>query len=427
MSGIALTATYRLQMNAGFTFEHARARVDYFAQLGVSHLYLSPILAARRGSTHGYDVVDPTRINPELGTERDLRALSQRAARATDGPHRRHRSQPHGNRRRESVLGRCARARRTISLLAMVRHRLDVERRGSRQDRSARARPTSSSECSRAASCRWSFAKARRRASSYLSHSFPGRSRRRCRPICSSRRSIPRKPASWRSSTPVSRDGTAFARCSRDQHYRLADWRRGSTEINYRRFFDVSDLVALRVEDPTVFDETHALMLHLVRDGVVDGLRIDHVDGLLDPQAYLDRLRAATSPDTPIVVEKILVVRRTALATTGRCKARRATSSSTISRTCFTSRAASREIETFYRRLRRLGTHDVPRDRAHGQSECAQRLAARRRRSACAPAVTDRARRSKALADGRADVGAGRVHRRAAGLSNVCRRAHVAG
>src|SRR5258705_4882920 len=76
MSGIALTATYRLQMNAGFTFEHARARVDYFAQLGVSHLYLSPILAARRGSTHGYDVVDPTRINPTLGTERDLRALS---------------------------------------------------------------------------------------------------------------------------------------------------------------------------------------------------------------------------------------------------------------------------------------------------------------------------------------------------------------
>src|SRR5215212_6378480 len=77
MSRPQLTATYRVQMNAGFTFAHARARVDYFARLGVSHLYLSPILAARRGSMHGYDVVDPTKINPELGTESDLRALSE--------------------------------------------------------------------------------------------------------------------------------------------------------------------------------------------------------------------------------------------------------------------------------------------------------------------------------------------------------------
>src|SRR5215218_3098652 len=72
-----LTATYRLQMNAGFPFAAARERVDYFARLGVSHLYLSPILAARRGSMHGYDVVDPTKINPELGTEADLRALAE--------------------------------------------------------------------------------------------------------------------------------------------------------------------------------------------------------------------------------------------------------------------------------------------------------------------------------------------------------------
>src|SRR5262249_33215890 len=71
-----LTATYRLQMSAGFTLSDALARVGYFERLGVSHLYLSPILAARRGSQHGYDVVDPTRINPELGTETDLRALA---------------------------------------------------------------------------------------------------------------------------------------------------------------------------------------------------------------------------------------------------------------------------------------------------------------------------------------------------------------
>ena len=72
-----LTSTYRLQMNAGFTFAQARAQVPYFARLGVSHLYCSPILAARRGSMHGYDVVDPTRLNPELGTEEELRALAR--------------------------------------------------------------------------------------------------------------------------------------------------------------------------------------------------------------------------------------------------------------------------------------------------------------------------------------------------------------
>ncbi|HEY5061986.1 MAG TPA: alpha-amylase family glycosyl hydrolase, partial [Gemmatimonadaceae bacterium] len=72
-----LTATYRLQMNAGFTLAQARERVEYLATLGVSHLYLSPIFAARRGSMHGYDVVDPTRVNPEIGSEADLRVLSQ--------------------------------------------------------------------------------------------------------------------------------------------------------------------------------------------------------------------------------------------------------------------------------------------------------------------------------------------------------------
>ena len=74
-----LTATYRLQMNAGFTLSNARARVEYFARLGVSHLYCSPIFAARSGSTHGYDVVDPTRLNPELGTE-DERAADEAVA-----------------------------------------------------------------------------------------------------------------------------------------------------------------------------------------------------------------------------------------------------------------------------------------------------------------------------------------------------------
>jgi len=95
------------------------------------------------------------------------------------------------------------------------------------------------------------------------------------------------------------------------QHYRLTFWRRGPAEINYRRFFDVNDLAALRQEDPEVFAATHELVLDLVAEGSLDGLRIDHVDGLLDPLGYLERLRAeverrADGATFPIVVEKIL-------------------------------------------------------------------------------------------------------------------------
>src|SRR5579859_3335379 len=90
------------------------------------------------------------------------------------------------------------------------------------------------------------------------------------------------------------------------QFYELVDWRRANAELNYRRFFAVSDLAALRVELPHVFEATHAEPLRWVREGLVDGLRIDHPDGLRDPGGYLDRLRTEAGPDAWIVVEKIL-------------------------------------------------------------------------------------------------------------------------
>ena len=91
----------------------------------------------------------------------------------------------------------------------------------------------------------------------------------------------------------------------RRQNYRLAYWRTASEELSYRRFFNIDTLVGLRIEDPRVFDDTHRLILDLVARGVVDGLRVDHVDGLRDPETYLDRLRNA-SRGTYVVVEKIL-------------------------------------------------------------------------------------------------------------------------
>ena len=291
-------------MNAGFTLAQARARVDYFAMLGVSHLYLSPIFAARRGSMHGYDVVDPARVNPEIGTESELRVLSQDLHRHGMGlvidivPN--HMGIGPENSYWDDVLTYGERSRyaqwfdidwtaghgphRTLTLPVLADELETVLGRGEL-----------SIELVEAAGPRIK----------YLSHSFP------------------LDPASLPPDLQLAQVDPEEARELADvystprwqdrlralldaQHYRLEFWRRGPRDINYRRFFDVNDLAALRMEDPRVFAETHVLALRLVREGTVDGLRVDHVDGLLDPTDYLARLRSATSPETLIFVEKIL-------------------------------------------------------------------------------------------------------------------------
>jgi (1->4)-alpha-D-glucan 1-alpha-D-glucosylmutase len=296
-----LTATYRLQMNAGFPLAAARKRVEYFHRLGVSHLYLSPILAARRGSMHGYDVVDPTRINPELGTEDDLRALAADLHARNMGlvvdivPN--HMGIGPENSRWDDVLTHGDRSRyarwfdidwasgKGKVILPILGDDLEkVLERGEltvtvREGETPRVR--------------------------YFRNSFP------------------LDPATLPPELQLATfdpeetgeladlfSGTAGRGRLREllqmQHYRLVHWREGSRAINYRRFFEVDDLAAVRVEDPEVFDESHAYTLALVRDGVIDGLRVDHVDGLADPRGYLERLRAAIPPGVPIFVEKIL-------------------------------------------------------------------------------------------------------------------------
>lgn len=170
-------ATYRLQLGPQLGFEEVRALVPYLRDLGISHLYLSPSLQARSGSTHGYDVVDPTRVSHALGGEEGLRAL------AADG-------------------------------LAIV---LDI----------------------------------------VPNHMGIGEENR------------------WWSDP--------------DERERVFDVDRVAGY--YRRFFDIDDLAGVRVEDPDVFELTHRKVLSLVADGVIDGLRIDHPDGLADPAGYLERLR----------------------------------------------------------------------------------------------------------------------------------------
>jgi (1->4)-alpha-D-glucan 1-alpha-D-glucosylmutase len=291
-------------MNARFTLADARHWLPYFAELGVSHLYLSPIVAARRGSMHGYDVIDPTRINPEIGTEAVLRELAAEAAEREMGlivdivPN--HMGIGAENRYWDDVLMHGERSPYArwfdIDWSASVdgHHKVVLPVLGDELDavlaRGELSVTVATGEAPRV---------------TYYSQSFPA--------------DVSTLPpelqlaitdaeetgelATWFSGV-AGRD--RLRRLLEAQHYRLVHWRRGPAEINYRRFFEVNDLAALRVEDDDVFRETHAFMLGLVHDGVVAGLRVDHIDGLLDPRGYLERLRAAVPAGTPIFVEKIL-------------------------------------------------------------------------------------------------------------------------
>jgi (1->4)-alpha-D-glucan 1-alpha-D-glucosylmutase len=192
-------STYRLQCNREFTLDDAAALVPYFADLGIDWLYLSPIFAANPGSTHGYDVVDPTRINDELGGRGALERL------------------------------------RVATTAAGLRILLDI---------------VPNHQAASDANPYW-------------------------------RRALEQRDPGW-----------------------FDMWWDGD-DLHYRRFFDVGELVAVRVEEQWVFDATHALIVELVGDELVDGLRVDHIDGLTDPEEYLERLREATN-GAYVVVEKIL-------------------------------------------------------------------------------------------------------------------------
>jgi (1->4)-alpha-D-glucan 1-alpha-D-glucosylmutase len=299
-----LTATYRLQLNAGFTFSHARSAIDYFARLGVSHLYCSPVLAARAGSMHGYDVVDPARINPELGTEDDLRGLSHDLHANDMGlildivPN--HMGMGAENPYWDDVL--------TYGERSRYARWFDIDWSTNPADRRKLVLPILGDELDRALE-RGELGVRLRRGNEprieYFNHSFPI-DPSTLPPELQLAQTDPVEASELAGvfSGPAAHDRLHVLLDA--QHYELVSFRRGWSEVNYRRFFDVADLVGLRMEDPEVFAETHALILRLVGEGVVDGLRVDHIDGLLDPSGYLTRLRASIPADAPIFVEKIL-------------------------------------------------------------------------------------------------------------------------
>ena len=305
-------ATARLQLHAGFTLDDARARVGYYADMGISHLYLSPITRARAGSTHGYDVIDHAAVNPELGGEPALERLAQAARRRGLGliadivPNHMAADPANAWWRDVLALGQAS---------AYSRH-FDIDWHA--PDPALRGRillPVLADPYGDALA-RGDIRLRQGPAEGLFEIETPGGRY----PVAAS--SIPRGfggQALLRLHDPRGRDGRERLHGLLErQHYRLAWWRTAPDQINWRRFFEISELVGVRVEDEAVFDAVHALVLRLYAQGILDGLRIDHVDGLASPGAYLRRLRqglARAGPARPaacaqdrayLVVEKIL-------------------------------------------------------------------------------------------------------------------------
>ncbi len=274
------TATYRFQIQPAFTFDDAAEQADYLAALGVSHAYLSPVLQPAPGSTHGYDVVDHSRLNEEAGGraafDRMVGRLREHGVRAVADVVPNHMTVPspaYLNRQWWSLLrdGRQSEFAHWFDVdWDAADGRVLMPVLGSSLQEVLAAGELTIDGAGGANGDEWVVR--------YYDHQFPVR------------------PGTEALDLP---DLLAA------QAYRLAHWREGGDELNYRRFFDVTTLAAVRVEDPEVFDATHALLLELVRAGELDGLRIDHPDGLADPRGYLDRLADATG-DSWVVAEKIL-------------------------------------------------------------------------------------------------------------------------
>jgi (1->4)-alpha-D-glucan 1-alpha-D-glucosylmutase len=379
----APVATYRIQLHHAFTFRDLAALTPYLDHLGVSDAYCSPILTARRGSTHGYDICDHREINPELGTRAELEAVAAALhARAMglivdfvpnhmgidaatnawwrdvleNGP-----SSPYARyfdidwlpvkaELRDKVLLpilgdqygrvlergelRLAYADGTLVLHYFDRslpigprhaplvfgHRLDrlIATHGEEADDIRELRdvltmltdipPTNDTSESAAATRQRLRDDARRRLAALTERSTAIQTH-----VEDAVRAFNGEPG-------IAASFDQLHTLLEMQVYRLAYWRTAFDEINYRRFFDINELAGLRMEDPSVFADTHALILDLIAEGVIGGLRLDHPDGLFDPTAYFEDLVRAIAdrsgldaslgesiaPPVYLVVEKIL-------------------------------------------------------------------------------------------------------------------------
>ncbi|WP_223545050.1 malto-oligosyltrehalose synthase [Pseudomonas sp. A-B-19] len=353
-----LRATLRLQFHKGFTLEDAVPLVPYFARLGISHVYASPLLRARAGSMHGYDVVDPTRVNPELGGEAALRSLvdalhghdmglildivsNHMAVGGSDNPWwldllewgrlspygeffdiQWHSPDPlmegqlllpflgsdYGVALQDGTLPLRFDAWHASFHVEYYEHRFPICPRDYGELLKVDA-PLDTQQAEQLKSLADRFSTLSYQTNAH-SLALPLKAELRdlvCDPAIA--QAIDRHLKNYDSVTDE-----GFQRLHNlleRQSYRLASWRTAADDINWRRFFDINELAGLRVERPTVFEATHTKIFQLVAEGLIDGLRIDHIDGLADPRGYCRKLRRrvdslSAGRHLPIYVEKIL-------------------------------------------------------------------------------------------------------------------------
>ena len=349
-----LRATVRLQFHKGFTLDEAVPLVPYFARLGISHIYASPLLAARAGSMHGYDVVDPTRVNPELGGEPALRRLvaalrehdmglildivsNHMAVGGGDNPWwldllewgrlspygeffdiQWHSPDPlmegqlllpflgtdYGIALQDGTLPLVFNAESGTFHVEHYEHHFPI----CPGDYGELLKPDEpANEALKSLADRFSS----------LSYQTDARSlsislKEELQQLASDPHILQAIEHHLTRYDSKTEDG--FQRLHQlleRQSYRLASWRTAADDINWRRFFDINELGGLRVERPAVFEATHGKIFQLIEEGLIDGLRIDHVDGLADPRGYCRKLRRrldflAPGRHLPIYVEKIL-------------------------------------------------------------------------------------------------------------------------
>ncbi len=267
-------STYRIQLGPKFGFAQVIDIAGYLADLGITHVYLSPITEAAAGSTHGYDVTNPTRIDAELGgPEGFARMASELRGHGLgillDIVPNHVAVLTHENRWWWDVL--------KFGQASAFAAYFDIDWESPGEDLRGKVLvPILGDDDDELALDMWNDEPVLRY------HEYR----------------LPVDPATLTEPEPLVPE--LLAR----QHYLVAHWREGTQRLNYRRFFDITSLAGIRQEDPAVFAATHELVAPLAADRVVDGLRVDHIDGLKDPEAYLNRLAEATS-EAWVVVEKI--------------------------------------------------------------------------------------------------------------------------
>lgn len=323
------TSTYRIQFRNGMTFDKAVELVPYLRDLGISHLYASPIFTAAKGSTHGYDVTDSNEFEPELGGREGFDRLSAALKDAGLGliidivPN--HMASDLENRWWRSIVewGKDSRYSHFFDVNWM--RRLTLPFLGDDFDKVLEAGditllydeehgclalgyfeshyPIAPSTYTMVLG---NIDHPQASALSELARDARPEEEERFHQCVRELLNTDQAKSFNVCLAELAKDKGFVASLHEAQPYRLISWRDAPRDLSYRRFFEITGLAGLRVEYEEVFLESHRLTLELVRNGQVDGLRIDHVDGLADPGAYLARLREAVGPDCMLLVEKIL-------------------------------------------------------------------------------------------------------------------------